>query len=102
LTITDSHPNAQEIFIEVQKQFANISFATVYKNLLMFTEKGIIQELNFGEKFSRYDAYRKPHHHIINLETKKISDVQIDLSDLPLPKELEGVDIKKISLSYFI
>lgn len=102
LAFTNSHPNAQEIFNEVKTFFPNISFATVYKNILMFTAKGMIQELNFGEKFSRYDAHIEPHHHIFNTQTQNIADIEIDLSALTLPKELEGVDIKKVSLSYFI
>jgi len=79
---------------------SNISFATVYKNLKLFTEKNIIQELDFGENFSRYDAFLEDHHHVF--DTKKNIIIDIDPIKIPLPKELVGKNIKKIQLQYFV
>lgn len=64
LAKTEDHPSAQVLYEEIQKSFPAISFATVYKNLLLFQKHSLVQELDFGEGFSRYDAYVEDHHHI--------------------------------------
>lgn len=100
LAKTEDHPSAQDIFQEVQKEFPSVSFATVYKNLLLFLSHKIIQELDFGEGFSRYDAHIEDHHHIYDSTHKTVVD--IDALSIPLPAELQGKSVQKVQLTYFI
>ena len=103
LANTHSHPTAQEIHQEAKKYFLNISFATVYKNLILFEKYGFIQELDFGEGASRYDARTEDHHHIFDSKKNQVIDVYIeDNSQIPIPKELKQKDIKKISITYIL
>ena len=57
LTKIRSHPKADEIYQLVRKKLPNISFGTVYRNLKLLKELGLVRELSFGKSFSRFEAF---------------------------------------------
>ena len=63
LRSTDTHPTASWIYDELKKEIPGLSLGTVYRNLKVLTDQGLIKEFNFGSTFDRYDADIKPHHH---------------------------------------
>ena len=50
------HPTADEIYRSLEPRFPNMSVATVYNNLKMFIEAGLVRELTYGDNSSRFDA----------------------------------------------
>ena len=72
---TKSHPTAGWIYEQVKRRYSNISLGTIYRNLNLLKENGIIRELTFGKNTARYDANSEPHHHIFCLECGKLEDV---------------------------
>nr|MBO2469414.1 transcriptional repressor [Bacillota bacterium] len=56
-----SHPTADEIYKALEKQFPNLSVATVYNNLRLFKEAGLVRELTYGDNSSRFDANMSEH-----------------------------------------
>ncbi|MEI7511650.1 MAG: Fur family transcriptional regulator [Candidatus Peregrinibacteria bacterium] len=103
LAETNTHPTAQELYTAIQKHFPTLSFATVYKNLTLFTKKGLVQELDFGEGFKRYDAHLNEHHHIYHTSTKTVEDVILpNNTHIPLPAELSHIPLKKIHITYVV
>ena len=69
-----THPTADEIYKALASQFSNMSVATVYNNLKVFKETGLIKELTYGDAASRFDFDNSNHYHIICSECGKISD----------------------------
>ncbi|WP_200762596.1 Fur family transcriptional regulator [Nitrosophilus alvini] len=59
-----THPTIDEMYESVKKEFPSISLATVYKNVNMLKEAGLINELNPGGKL-RYDINKTPHLHAV-------------------------------------
>jgi Fur family peroxide stress response transcriptional regulator len=49
------HPSADQIYQEVKKQYPTISLATVYFTLDLLKDLGLVQELGFSDRSSRYD-----------------------------------------------
>jgi len=45
---TNSHPSADELYEMVRKQLPRISLGTVYRNLEILANMGIIQKLELG------------------------------------------------------
>lgn len=71
---TMSHPTADEIYQALADQFPNMSVATVYNNLRLFKEAGLVQELTYGDSSSRFDANLEEHYHVICRQCGKIVD----------------------------
>jgi Fur family peroxide stress response transcriptional regulator len=77
------HPSVQRIYREVKKIHPTVSLATVYKTLQILKESGLVQELDFPQNQTRFDAYLEPH---INLVCLRCGNIQ-DLDD-PVAREL--------------
>lgn len=71
-----SHPTADEIYKSLEGKFPNMSVATVYNNLRVFREAGLVKELTFGDASSRFDFATTNHYHIICERCGKIVDFQ--------------------------
>ncbi|WP_420810274.1 transcriptional repressor [Halalkalibacterium halodurans] len=69
-----THPTADEIYKALEGRFPNMSVATVYNNLRVFKEAGIVKELTYGDSSSRFDCVTSDHYHVICEECGKIVD----------------------------
>lgn len=68
------HPTADEIYQALVPRFPNMSVATVYNNLRLFTKIGFVQEMPYGDASSRFDFASKKHYHAICQSCGKIVD----------------------------
>lgn len=71
-----THPTADEIFKALEGKFPNMSVATVYNNLRVFREVGLVKELTYGDSSSRFDFSTHDHYHAICESCGKIVDFQ--------------------------
>lgn len=76
---TTLHPTADWIYDRVRKRCPNVSLGTIYRNLNLLKEKGLIRELTFGKNTARYDYNFEPHHHIICLKCGKLEDIECEV-----------------------
>ena len=74
LISSESHPTADDIYKALEGNFPNMSVATVYNNLRVFRNAGLIKELTFGDASSRFDFVTHDHYHIICDECGTIVD----------------------------
>ena len=65
LISSHSHPTADEIYQALSPDFPNISVATIYNNLRVFKDIGIVKELTYGDASSRFDFNTHNHYHVI-------------------------------------
>lgn len=68
------HPSVDEIYKSLDPRFPNMSVATIYNNLKVFLEVGLVRELTYGDGASRFDAVMSEHYHAICEECGKIVD----------------------------
>src|SRR5690625_5828704 len=68
------HPTADEIYKALEGKFPNMSVATVYNNLRVLRENGLVRELTYGDSSSRFDCNTEEHYHIICNSCGKIVD----------------------------
>lgn len=71
-----THPTADEIYKALEGKFPNMSVATVYNNLRVFREVGLVKELTYGDSSSRFDFTTHDHYHVICENCGKIVDFQ--------------------------
>jgi Fur family transcriptional regulator, peroxide stress response regulator len=69
-----AHPSAEQVYEEVKENYPTLSLATVYQTLHLLTELGLLQELELGEKTSRYDPDTSPHVNVICRNCGAIED----------------------------
>ena len=74
LTHSMSHPTADEIYKALEGKFPNMSVATVYNNLRVFREVGLVKELTYGDSSSRFDFVTSDHYHVICVNCGSIVD----------------------------
>lgn len=69
-----THPTADEIYKALEGKFPNMSVATVYNNLRVFKEVGLVKEMTYGDSSSRFDSVTTDHYHVICDDCGKIVD----------------------------
>ena len=52
---------------------------TVYRNLNILMEQGLIKKIDFGSTFDRFDANTGPHYHFICEQCGSIIDLEIPI-----------------------
>jgi Fe2+ or Zn2+ uptake regulation protein len=71
------HPEANEIYLDIRVNHSNISMGTVYRNLNLFKEKGLIYELEqVGGVPGRFEIGSPDHSHFICEKCAKIFDIE--------------------------
>ena len=69
-----AHPTADDIYKALEGKIPNMSVATVYNNLRVFREVGLVKELTYGDASSRFDFVTTDHYHVICDGCGKIVD----------------------------
>jgi Fur family transcriptional regulator, ferric uptake regulator len=75
-----SHPSAQEIYDMVRRRLPRVSLGTVYRNLEILAESGLIRKLESSGAQRRFDSETTKHYHVRCLRCNRI----VDLPFIPL------------------
>jgi Fur family ferric uptake transcriptional regulator len=78
-----SHPTASELYDMVRKRLPRIGLGTVYRNLELMADNGMILKLEVGGTQKRFDATTGNHYHIRCSHCGKVDDI-----DIPVINEL--------------
>lgn len=70
------HYSPEQICAEVRRRIPSISLATVYKNLRLFVEHGLLREVSPHASTLRVDGNLEPHHHLVCTRCKAVQDIE--------------------------
>ena len=93
------HLSADQVLEMVNKHDAHVSKATVYNTLGVFSRRGLVREVIVDPTKIFYDPTTIPHHHIYNMDTGTLTDIdvaELDMGTLPAPPagtRIEGIDV---------
>ncbi len=73
-----SHPTAVEIYQMVRKRIPRISLGTVYRNLVILADSGMIQQLHIAGTEKRFDGVRENHYHVRCVKCGRVDDVPME------------------------
>ena len=59
------HPSAEKIYTDLKREIPDLSMGTVYRNLNLFKEQGLITAVATVNGVERYDPDTTPHVHFI-------------------------------------
>ncbi|MCI5124600.1 MAG: transcriptional repressor [Candidatus Electrothrix sp. AR5] len=79
LSKVNSHPTACELYEMVRKRLPRIGLGTVYRNLELMADSGMILKLELGGAQKRFDASTDPHYHIRCSVCGKLEDITVDV-----------------------
>ena len=98
---TLSHPTADWIFERVRTTLPKISLGTVYRNLSVLKDEGMVREIYGSDRRAHYDAVTTQHAHFICSECGSISDVHnLPECDLRAAKELVGCEVTEQRIEF--
>ena len=89
------HPDAETVYRRVRERLPTISLDTVYRNLWLLRDLGLITTLGPVHENTRFDANISPHHHFVCTRCGLARDIHAErLSQIEVPdavKELGAV-----------
>ncbi|MEE4166407.1 MAG: transcriptional repressor [Desulfocapsaceae bacterium] len=86
LSKVKSHPTASEVYDMVRKRLPRIGLGTVYRNLELMAESGVILKLEVGGTQKRFDATTDLHYHIRCVDCGRVDDIE-----LPVQQEINKI-----------
>jgi Fe2+ or Zn2+ uptake regulation protein len=73
-----SHPTADEVYERARRRLPRISLGTVYRNLEILSECGMIQKLELGGSQKRFDGTVENHYHVRCIRCGSVKDVSME------------------------
>ena len=85
-----SHPTADSLYEKVKKRLPRISLATVYRNLEILSEAGMIKKLEISGRQKRFDWDLEQHDHIFCVQCRRVDNIELVRDQkLSLPAEYD-------------
>ncbi len=72
-----SHPTANEVYDMVRKRLPRIGLGTVYRNLELMADNGLVLKLEVGGSQKRFDATTHLHYHIRCSCCGRVDDIEM-------------------------
>ena len=76
------HPTAQSVFEQAREKMPFISLGTVYRNLQLLVDQGLLLERKIGNRPARYEAQRQRHYHICCVECGALEDLAVPYQEI--------------------
>lgn len=102
LRSTKSHPTADWIFEQARLKMPKISLGTVYRNLNVLHNEGLVREIHGMDRKAHFDADTSHHSHFVCTRCGRIRDV------MPAPelewrslKDLVGCEVERQEIQFF-
>jgi len=77
-----NHPKPQtiqELLAYLEKKGLTANKTTIYRQLEILAQIGLVREVNFSDRSKRYELSSKDHHHhLVCQNCKKVEDVNLD------------------------
>lgn len=95
------HPTAEQVYTALKKDNPNLSLGTVYRNLNMLSDMGILLKLHIADGSDRFDGRTDNHYHMICTKCERVYDVELNsldgLADIIYSKD--GHRLSRITLN---
>lgn len=98
-----AHPSAETIYTDLKPQIPDLAMGTVYRNLTLFKQQGLVSSVATVSGVERFDGNTAPHVHFICTDC----DAVIDLHQMNVPETLRataeaccGVQVSGCQLSF--
>ena len=97
------HYSPEDVYAAVRHRIPSISLATVYNNLRLFIECGLLREVTPHASTLRVDGNLERHHHLVCSRCKSVQDIEGEFIDFKrLSRQLPvGIDLTQPLIEVF-
>lgn len=99
---TNCHPSAKWVYNQLKEQYPDLSLGTVYRNIALFKDEGLINSVATVNGEERIDGITAPHAHFVCTKCGNVYDIfnqQLTALDDVLCGE--GFEIESKSITYY-
>ena len=75
LRASGQHPSAEMVYARLRPEYPNLSLGTVYRNLTLFKEQGLISSVGPVDGTERFDGNPLPHSHFVCTVCGRVLDL---------------------------
>ena len=103
LNRSKSHPTADELYERIKKKLPRVSLATVYRNLEILSEAGLIKKLEISGRQKRFDWNPGDHGHVFCTKCQRVDNIITPSSPAPYvePVQKKGYQITGRRIEFF-
>src|SRR6202140_5780484 len=103
ITASHGHFILEDIYAAVRRRIPSISLATVYNNLRLFIECGMLREVSPHAATLLVDGNLKPHPHLVCSRCKSVQDIEGEFIDFKrLSRQVpDGFDLTQPLIEVF-
>ncbi|MCW5200858.1 transcriptional repressor [Desulfobulbus sp. F4] len=94
------HPTADALYERIKKKLPRISLATVYRNLEILSEAGMIKKLEISGRQKRFDRELNQHHHIYCVQCHRVDNIKVTMATPDSAAEL-GYRVSGCRVEFF-
>lgn len=98
---TNEHPTAEWIYSKLKPNYPDLSIGTVYRNIKLLENNGLVKSVAVVNGCERYDAFTDPHSHFVCRNCYKIIDVFVNFDTFPIVKIKGAKRIETQHLIYY-
>lgn len=78
----NGHMNINDLYALLQVRFPSISLATIYKNMNIMLEKGLLLEVKLPEQKNVFELIKDEHSHVACIKCNVVIDIDLDVSEI--------------------
>ncbi len=100
---SSNHPTADELYERVKERLPRISLATVYRNLEILSQAGLIKKMAISGRQKRFDWNTHDHNHIYCIQCHRVENIDkvTDNDHLLIPDSDKGYIISGHRIEFF-
>lgn len=87
-----AHPSAEDIYRSLQQEHSDISLASVYRNIKLFKDEGLIISLGTVNGIERLDGRVDPHVHF----ACNVCGAVLDVPDVDVPESISRAAVDSL------
>ena len=97
-----AHPTADELYERIKKKVPRISLATVYRNLEILSEAGLIKKLEISGRQKRFDWDPGEHDHVFCIHCQRVDNIATTATAPPVePMRERGYQITGCRIEFY-
>ncbi len=74
---TGAHPTADWLYARLKREHPRLSLGTVYRNLGILIDLGLVKKVHSGSAFDRFEARVAPHYHLVCTGCAAVRDLEM-------------------------